>query len=203
MRPKTIISTDPKVLQNIRVIVSKISPINFDNMLGQMKEILHNMPLDWDQVTEQIYTAIIDNIAVLADVFIKLLTHLEGDFKQLIHKIHRRVVDEVENPKQFEKDTLSETAKEKTKRWQVGNGLLVVHLHKKKIYSHKFLNWAIGIWMKDPGPSETHGLEVMVKICPHLRTDFLSPELLEKLNGISSNKEYPTRLRFLLNIPKS
>lgn len=200
VRPKAVISDDPVLVKKLRSCLSKISPQNMESMTKQINEILGSQNYDWKDVSEHVYTSAIDNI-FLVDIFVKLMIELNKTRSQLIHHMHHLIKEEVYKPRVFE-NTLSEDGVGKNKRYQLSNSILITEIFMQGKYSEKYMLGLLDYWLSSINVDNLIPLEILIKILPKLTKLQISKELVEKLNSVSKDKAYPTRLRLLLNLPK-
>lgn len=198
-RPKSIISDDAEILKKLRSCLSKITETNFESMTEQIVKILSAKNYDWKDVSNHMYLSIIDNI-FLAPIFVKLLCELETEYPRLIHNFHHIILSEINNPKVFP-DSITELGLDKSKRWQLSNCLLLAELYAQKRYSSEFMTQQINRWLELASPDNLIPLEILIKILPKCKTLELPPHVAKKLQEISVDKTYPTRLRLLLTLP--
>jgi hypothetical protein len=199
-RPKHVKSTDPELLKKIRNILAKLSPSNVENFTVQLIEMFELEPsIEWKSVAELVYINMIDAIFIV-DVYTRLLIRLEENFPLLIHHLHHMVHQQAYTPRKFEHDIVTETAVDKTKRWAVSNGLLIVELFHRGKYRREYLNLVIETWLDASSPENTFYLDIMIKILPKLKKKNLNGPLIEKLTKISQDMAYKSRVRCLLNI---
>jgi hypothetical protein len=199
-RPKSIISDDAEVLKKLRACLSKITDSNFESMTEQVVKILSAKNYDWTDVSNHMYLSIIDNI-FLAPIFVKLLCELETEYTKLIHCFHHIIISEIDTPKVFQ-DTITELGVDKSKRWQFSNSLLLVELYNQKRYSSEFMVKTINKWLESASVDNPIPLEILIKILPKCKSLELTPNVAKKLQEISQDKTYPTRLRLLLTLPQ-
>lgn len=200
VRPKTVISDDPEVLKRLRSCLSKISDQNFDTMAKQINDILSAANYDWKDVSAQVYFQVIENI-FLVPVYVKLLKELEQEYSKLVHHFHQLILEQLKCPQQF-KDSLSEAGRDKTKRWQISNGLLIIEIFNQGKYSQQFMQETLKFWLGEISLENLVPLEVLIKVLPKLKELEVPEDLKTKLKEISNDKSYPNRLRLLLNLPR-
>lgn len=199
-RPKSVISDDPEVLKRLRACLSKITEQNFDAMTEQIVKILSSKDYDWNDVSSQMYLSVIDNI-FLAPIFVKLLGELETEYSTLIHSFHHHILTQLSTPRVFN-DTISETGPDKSKRWQISNSLLMAELYTQKHYSPNFIVTHINRWLEEASADNLIPIEILIKMMPKCNNLILPPNVDKRLQEISKDKSYPTRLRLLLTLPK-
>lgn len=198
-RPKSIISDDTELLKKLRSCLSKITETNLESMTDQIVKILSGKNYDWKDVSNHMYLSIIDNI-FLAPIFVKLLRELETEYSLLIHHFHHLVLAEINNPKVFQ-DTITELGVDKSKRWQLSNSILLTELFVQKQYSPSFMVQNINRWLEMASVDNLIPLEILIKIIPKCKTLEIPPHVATKLQEISTDKTYPSRLRLLLTLP--
>lgn len=202
-RPKNIICQDPEIIKNIRSLLGKISVQNYDTIKDKIVDLCKNNSVCWDELSKYIHNIIIDNIFII-DAYINLLIDLEKNgFKKLIYNIHQLIVEQINNPKNFENDTLSETAIDKVKRWKISNSILLVNLFNRGKYSKEFLNKQLDHWVSEININNQQNLEILLKIVPLFANDklpIMNDNVKTKLQNIIDNKAYPSRFRLMLQI---
>lgn len=202
VRPKTLISNDPEIKKKIRSTLSKVSNQNIEKMTNHIMDLLSQQDdYDWTDISELFYVCIIDNI-FLVDLFIQILKRIEEKYPKLIHYVHHLINRQLYHPRQFE-NTLSESGQARSKRWQIANGLLIVHIYLNRNYSKPFLLRTLRLWLSEASPENLIPIEIMVKAMPKLKREAIDRDISEKLKIISQDKSYPTRLRLLINLPSS
>jgi hypothetical protein len=202
MRITIIACQDPDIIKKIRSILGKITPHNYDSLKDQLVEFLHNCKkekVSLPQIALLLYGNIIDNIK-LVDIYVKLLIELEPIFPNIIYHIHESIVKQINTPQNFDKDTFTETAVDKIKRWTISNSLLLTHIYLKGKYTSKFYNSILRNWLNTTTPDNLIGIEIIAKLIPFLNKKHFETDVLEKLITIFNDKSYPARLRFLIDL---
>ena len=205
VRPQTIISSDPEILKRLRSNLSKLSEQNIDTITENIKQLLGHGHHDWKQIADLFYVITIDNVnskeTLLTSIYVKLLVKLEKYYHFLLHYLHQKIKNQVYHPHSFT-DTFSESGKDKEKRWRISNCLLILEIFHQGKYKKEFLQEVLNHIASQISYENTLPLEVFVIVLRKMKPGEIPDEISKKLMETAEDKNYPARLRLLLDLPK-
>ncbi len=203
--------TDDRLISDIRTVLGKLSSENSGTITSQLLKLKLDKEDCIPLVAEVLHESAINGIFIV-DYFVGIFLNIGKAYPKVIPELNRRILRQISQPNMFEEseDTLTETCKQKSDRWQISNALLMAELYKRGVYSDDLLVKVCRLYIdriSSETPEKQFPLKIIVEFFPPILEKVVQrmtakdkplqiQDVFAKLEAISQDKSYPGPVRF-------
>jgi translation initiation factor 4G len=213
--------------RQLKAILNKLTPQNFDKLFEQVKEVNIDNPVTLSGVISQIFDKALME-PTFCEMYANFCSHLSHDlpdfnednekitFKRLLlnkcqEEFERGEREEAEADKTEEEGEVKQTKKEreekrlKARRRMLGNIRLIGELYKKRMLTERIMHECIKKLLGQSQSPDEEDIEALCKLMSTIGEMIDHPKAKEHMDAyfdimatLSTNQRYSSRVRFML-----